>query len=220
MATETTLVAQLRTEFGKGAARRLRRADQIPAVMYGHGTQPVHIALPGHDTMLALKVANALLSIQVDGQTQLALVKDVQRDAIKPVIDHVDLVIIRRGEKVTVEVSVHPTGEAAPETVVTVEQQTVQIEVDATRIPEVIEVDIDGAAAGTQIHAGALTLPEGSVLVTDPDALVVNVSAAVTAEELEAELEQAEAEAGIEHEAPQEKAEPQPAAPGASAGEA
>ena len=126
--SETKLVATTRTEFGKGAARRIRRAHQIPAVMYGHGTEPVHITLPGHETMLALKASNALLSIEIDGKTQLALAKDVQRDAIKPVIEHVDLVIVRRGEKVTVDVPVHVVGEAAVETVVTVDAQTLQLE--------------------------------------------------------------------------------------------
>jgi large subunit ribosomal protein L25 len=205
--SETTLVAQTRTEFGKGAARRIRRAHQIPAVMYGHGTEPVHITLPGHETMLALKAANALLSIEVNGTTQLALVKDVQRDAIKPVIEHVDLVVVRRGEKVTVDVQIHTTGEAAIETVVTVENQTVELEVEATHIPENLEVSVEGAAAGTQIHASDLVLPEGAVLVTDPEILVVNITGAITAEALEAELAEAEAEAGIEHEAPQAETE-------------
>ena len=205
--SETKLVAQTRTEFGKGAARRIRRAHQIPAVMYGHGTQPVHITLPGHETMLALKSANALLSIEIDGTTQLALAKDVQRDAIKPVIEHVDLVVVRRGEKVTVDVQVHVTGEAAVETVVTVENQTVELEVEATHIPENLEVSVEGLEAGTQIHASELVLPEGAALVSDPEILVVNVTAAVTAEALEAELAEAEAEAGIEHEAPQAETE-------------
>jgi large subunit ribosomal protein L25 len=205
--SETKLVAQTRTEFGKGAARRIRRAHQIPAVMYGHGTQPVHITLPGHETMLALKSANALLSIEIDGTTQLALAKDVQRDAIKPVIEHVDLVVVRRGEKVTVDVQVHVTGEAAVETVVTVENQTVELEVEATHIPENLEVSVEGLEAGTQIHASDLVLPEGAALVSDPEILVVNVTAAVTAEALEAELAEAEAEAGIEHEAPQAETE-------------
>ncbi len=205
--SETTLVAQTRTEFGKGAARRIRRAHQIPAVMYGHGTEPVHITLPGHETMLALKASNALLSIEIDGKTQLALAKDVQRDAIKPVIEHVDLVVVRRGEKVTVDVQVHTVGEAAVETVVTVENQTVELEVEATHIPESIEVSIEGRAAGTQIHASDLVLPEGAALVTDPEILVVNITAAITAEALESELAEAEAEAGIEHEAPQAETE-------------
>ncbi len=205
--SETKLVAQTRTEFGKGAARRIRRAHQIPAVMYGHGTEPVHITLPGHETMLALKASNALLSIEIDGKTQLALAKDIQRDAIKPVIEHVDLVVVRRGEKVTVDVQVHTVGEAAVETVVTVENQTVELEVEATHIPESIEVSIEGRAAGTQIHASDLVLPEGATLVTDPEILVVNITAAITAEALESELAEAEAEAGIEHEAPQAETE-------------
>ena len=205
--SETKLVAQTRTEFGKGAARRIRRAHQIPAVMYGHGTEPVHITLPGHETMLALKASNALLSIEIDGKTQLALAKDVQRDAIKPVIEHVDLVVVRRGEKVTVDVQVHTVGEAAVETVVTVENQTVELEVEATHIPENIEVSIEGLAAGTQIHASDLVLPEGAALVTDPEILVVNITAAITAVALESELAEAEAEAGIEHEAPQAETE-------------
>jgi large subunit ribosomal protein L25 len=205
--SETKLVAQTRTEFGKGAARRIRRAHQIPAVMYGHGTEPVHITLPGHETMLALKASNALLSIEIDGKTQLALAKDVQRDAIKPVIEHVDLVVVRRGEKVTVDVQVHTVGEAAVETVVTVENQTVELEVEATHIPESIEVSIEGLAAGTQIHASDLVLPQGAALVTDPEILVVNITAAITAEALESELAEAEAEAGIEHEAPQAETE-------------
>jgi large subunit ribosomal protein L25 len=205
--SETKLVAQTRTEFGKGAARRIRRAHQIPAVMYGHGTEPVHITLPGHETMLALKASNALLSIEIDGKTQLALAKDIQRDAIKPVIEHVDLVVVRRGEKVTVDVQVHTVGEAAVETVVTVENQTVELEVEATHIPESIEVSIEGLAAGTQIHASDLVLPEGAALVTDPEILVVNITAAITAEALETELAEAEAEAGIEHEAPQAETE-------------
>jgi large subunit ribosomal protein L25 len=205
--SETKLVAQTRTEFGKGAARRIRRAHQIPAVMYGHGTEPVHITLPGHETMLALKASNALLSIEIDGKTQLALAKDIQRDAIKPVIEHVDLVVVRRGEKVTVDVQVHTVGEAAIETVVTVENQTVELEVEATHIPESIEVSIEGLSAGTQIHASDLVLPEGAALVTDPEILVVNITAAITAEALESELAEAAAEAGIEHEAPQAETE-------------
>ena len=205
--SETTLVAQTRTEFGKGAARRIRRAHQIPAVMYGHGTEPVHITLPGHETMLALKAANALLSIEVDGTTQLALVKDIQRDAIKPIIEHVDLVVVRRGERVTVDVQIHTTGEAAIETVVTVENQTVELEVEATHIPESLEISVQGLRAGTQIHASDLVLPQGAVLVTDPEILVVNITGAISEEAAEAELAEAEAEAGIEHDAPESEIE-------------
>jgi large subunit ribosomal protein L25 len=198
--TDVTLNAQSRSEFGKGAARRIRRAHQIPAVMYGHGTDPVHITLPGHETMLALKNPNALLTIVLDGKEQLALAKDVQRDAIKPVIDHIDLVVVRKGERVTVDVQVHVTGDAAPDTVVTVETQQIQVEVAATDIPQNVEVSVEGLAAGSQVHASQIPQPAGAVLTTDPEILVVNVSGAVTAEQLEAELAEAEAELGIEHE--------------------
>ena len=203
---EIKLVAEKRTRFGKGAARKIRRERKIPAVLYGHGTAPVHITLPGHDTMMALKTANALLDIEVDGQSQLALAKDVQRDAIKPVIEHVDLVIVRRGEKVNVDVPVTTDGEAAAETVVTIDSQTVELSVLATQIPEHIVVSVEGLEAGTQVHAGQLDLPEGAELVSDPETLVVNVTQQISAEALEAELAEAEAEAGIEHEAPEDEA--------------
>ena len=200
------LTAEARTQFGKGAARRIRRENKIPAVMYGHGTDPVHITLPGHESMLALKTSNALLTIVVDGKEQLALAKDVQRDPIKPVIEHVDLVIVRKGEKVVVDVPVHLEGEAAAETVVTTDHTSLQLEAEATNIPEAVIVSVEGLTAGTQILAGQVTVPEGSVLVTDPEALVVNVTAQVTAEALEAELSEAEAEAGIEREESDEEA--------------
>ncbi|GAB3443491.1 50S ribosomal protein L25/general stress protein Ctc [Phycicoccus ginsengisoli] len=217
MSQITKLVAEKRTQFGKGAARKIRRDHKIPAVMYGHGAEPLHITLPGHDTMLALKVANAVLTIVVDGDEQLALAKDVQRDPIKPVIEHVDLVIVRRGEKVTVDVPVHVEGEAAPETVVTVDAQTLQLEVEATHIPENIVVSVDGLEAGTQVKASDVTLPEGAVLAVDGDTLVVNVTQQVSAEALEAELAEAEAEAGIEHEEAGEAAEETAPAEGGSA---
>lgn len=198
--SESKLVAEPRTEFGKGAARRVRRNNQIPAVVYGHGTDPQHINLPGHETMLALKQSNALLSIVVgEDKPLLALAKDVQRDPVRQVIEHIDLVIVRRGEKVQIDVQVHVVGEAALETVVTVENQTLLLEAEATHIPSTIEVSVQGVKAGTQILAGDLTLPEGSTLVGDPGMLVVNVTQAISAEALEAELAEAEAEAGIEH---------------------
>ena len=198
--TDLTLHALSRTTFGKGAARKIRRANLIPAVMYGHGTAPVHITLPGHDTMQALKHPNALLTIVLEGTEQLALAKDVQRDPIRPVIEHVDLVVVRRGEKVTVDVPVHVEGEAAGDTVVTVETQALHVEVEATHIPEGVTVSVADLPAGSQVTAGQVPLPAGATLVTDPDTLVVNVSAQVSAEQMEAELAEAEAEAGIEHE--------------------
>ena len=186
--TENKLVATPRTSFGKGAARSIRREGKIPAVMYGHGTDPVHISLPGHETMMALKVSNVLLTIEIDGKDQLALAKDIQRDPIRPVIEHVDLVVVRKGEKVTVDVPVHLVGTAAVETVVTVENNTVELAVEATQIPDHVDVSVEGAEAGTRIHASDLTLPEGAELITDPEILIVNITAAISVEALEAEL--------------------------------
>jgi large subunit ribosomal protein L25 len=214
------IAAEARTEFGKGAARRIRRADKVPAVLYGHGNDPLHITLPGHDTMLALKHGgtNALLEIELDGKTQLGLTKQVQIDPITRHIEHVDFVIVRKGEKVTVNINVHLVGEAAPETLVVTENATVSVEAEATHIPEYLEVSIEGAEVGTQIHASDLVLPEGSRLLTDGEVLVVNITNAPTEEEIEAELEEAEAEAGIERdeheETPEEAAESEAAAEG------
>ena len=195
---EVKLTAELRTEFGKGAARRIRRAHKVPAVLYGHGTAPIHISLPGHETLLALRTANALLSIEVNGSSQLALPKQVQRDPLKHTIEHVDLVIVRRGEKVTVDVRVQVEGEAGPETLIVVDHNSIPIEAEATNIPQQIVVSVEGLPAGTQILARDLRLPSGSTVDLDPETLIVNVTNAPTVEALEAELAEAEAEAGIE----------------------
>ncbi|GAB3772166.1 large subunit ribosomal protein L25 [Nocardioides ginsengisegetis] len=194
------ITAESRTEFGKGAARRIRREHKVPAVVYGHGNDPIHITLPGHDTMMALKHggANALLELDIDGKSTLALTKQVQVDPIKRHLEHIDFVVVRKGEKVTVEVPVHLNGEAAKETLVVVGTATIQLEAEATHIPEYVEVDIEGLEAGTQILASDLTLPKGSTLLLDGETLIVNITEAQTAEALEAELEEAEAEAGIE----------------------
>ena len=192
--SEIKLVAEARTEFGKGAARRIRRASQIPAVLYGHGTDPVHIALPGHVTTLALKQANALFSIELDGKPVLAIAKDVQRDPVKDVVEHIDLLIVKKGEKVDVDVPVHVVGEAAPGTIHIVEQLTLSIQALATNLPEVISVDITGLTAGTVVFAGDIVLPEGSVLVTEPTADVVLITeprVEATAAEVAAEAEAA-----------------------------
>ncbi|HVD18696.1 MAG TPA: 50S ribosomal protein L25/general stress protein Ctc [Propionibacteriaceae bacterium] len=195
---EVKLTAELRTEFGKGAARRIRRAHKVPAVLYGHGTDPIHIALPGHETLLALRTANALLSIEVNGSSQLALPKQVQRDPLRHTIEHVDLVIVRRGEKVTVDVRVQVEGEAGPETLVVVDHSSIPVEAEATNIPQQIVVSVEGLPPGTQILARDLQLPAGSLVDLDPETLIVNITNAPTAEALEAELAEAEAEAGIE----------------------
>jgi large subunit ribosomal protein L25 len=195
---EVRLTAELRTEFGKGAARRIRRAHKVPAVLYGHGTDPIHISLPGHETLLALRTANALLSIEVNGSSQLALPKQVQRDPLKHTIEHVDLVIVRRGEKVTVDVPVHIEGEAGPDTLVVVDHNSIPIEAEATNLPRQIIVSVEGLSAGTQILVRDLQVPAGSSVDLEPETLIVNVTNAPTVEALEAELAEAEAEAGIE----------------------
>ncbi len=200
MSDTEKIQAESRTEFGKGAARRIRREDKIPAVIYGHGNEPVHVTLPGHTTMMALKRggSNALLDLDIDGSSQLALTKQVQIDPIRRVIEHIDFVAVRKGEKVTVDVAINLVGEAGPDTLVVLENQTVQVEAEATTIPEQIDVDIEGLAAGTQILASELQLPAGTTLLVDEETLVVNITEQISAEALEAELEEAEAEAGIE----------------------
>jgi large subunit ribosomal protein L25 len=206
---EVRIAAEPRTEFGKGPARRERRAGRVPAVLYGHGTDPRHVSLPGHDVLLALRTANVLIRIEgLDGGSQLALPKAVQRDAIRGSVEHVDLIMVRQGEKVTVEIPVTVTGEVAPDGML--DQQLVQIslEAEATNIPPGIEVDIEGMPIGGAVHAGDLKLPSGVTLAVEPDILVLHVIAAPTAEQMEAEL-------GLpEGEQPEgEGAPPAPAAP-------
>ena len=194
--------AEQRTEFGKGAARRIRREDKIPAVLYTHGDKPLHLTLPGHDTMLALKHggANALLELDVEGKTQLGLTKQIQIDPITRHIEHVDFVLVKKGEKVTVDVPIHVIGDAAPETLVVTENSVVSVEAEATHIPEYFEISVEGAQVGTLLHAKDLDLPSGTTLLADEELLIVNVTQQMSEEALEAELEAAEAEAGIERE--------------------
>lgn len=200
--SEIVIAAETRTEFGKGAARRIRRAHQVPAVLYGHGSDPVHVALPGHELMLALKQPNVLLSIAIGSESHLAIPKQVQRDPLKGFIEHADFQIVKRGEKAVVEVPIVLIGEAVAGTLVVTENPTLSVEAEATHLPSEIEVSIDGLDAGDQVVAGGITLPKGTTLAVEADALVVNVTAAPTADEVEAELAEAEAEAGIEHDAP------------------
>lgn len=187
---EVRIDAEPRTEFGKGPARRERRAGRVPAVLYGHGSDPRHVSLPGHDVLLALRTANVLIRLEgLPGGSQLALPKAVQRDAIKGSVEHVDLIMVRRGEKVTVEIPVTVTGEAAPDGLL--DQQLVQIslEAEATNIPPRIEVDIEGMQIGAAVHAGDLRLPDGVSLAVEPEILVLHVIAAPTAEQMEAGIE-------------------------------
>lgn len=174
--SEIKIAAEARTEFGKGAARRIRRADKIPAVLYGHGTDPVHITLPGHETMLAVRHTNALFSIDLDGKSQLAVAKDVQRDPVRNTIEHVDLLVVSAGEKIAVDVTVNVVGESAPGTIHLVESPTLSVNAEATHLPESIDVSIEGLEAGSHITAGDVELPSGVELLTDPEHLVVTVS--------------------------------------------
>jgi large subunit ribosomal protein L25 len=186
------LRAEKRTQFGKGAARKIRAAHKIPAVIYGHGTEPQHVTLPGHETSLIIRRANAILDLDIEGTAQLALVKDVQKDPVRQTIEHMDLIIVRRGEKVTVDVPVHVDGESAPGTIATLETTTVSVEVEATAIPENVHVSVEGLEAGAQVTAADVVLPRGASLVSDPETLIVGI--AVPAAEISDEAEETEGE--------------------------
>ena len=187
--SEVKLAAEIRTEFGKGAARRVRRENKVPGVLYGHGSDPVHITLPGHALLLALRTSNVLISLDIEGRTELAIPKSVQRDPLKGFLEHVDLLIVKRGEKVNVEVYVHTEGELAPGAYLLEHVlSTLNVEAEATHIPESVTVSIAGLEAGDSILAKDIPLPEGTTLVTDEDAVVLQVLAA-QAEEAPAEGE-------------------------------
>jgi large subunit ribosomal protein L25 len=192
---EVRIEAEPRTEFGKGASRRTRRAGRVPAVMYGHGAESRHMTLPEHELMLALKTPNALIRIEgLPGRAALALPKAVQRHAIKNVIEHVDLIEVRSGEKVTVEIPIRVNGEVFSGGIL--DQQLVQIsvEAEATHLPDGVDVDVEGAAVGTQVYARDLVLPEGSTLASDPDQLVLHVTAPQSQAQFDAELGETAAE--------------------------
>ncbi len=195
--SEVRIAAEPRTEFGKGPSRRIRRANKVPAVLYGHGEQPRHFTLPGHELMLALKHdANALLTLQTADGDQLALPKVIVRDPIKGHLEHVDLVAVRKGEKVTVEVPIVLVGEAAPDTLVDQQTMTLTLTADATQLPEHVDLDIAGKRAGTSLNAGDVTLPAGSELAQDAEHVIVAFLGVVSEEQLEAELSAAEEELG------------------------
>ncbi|MCU1546040.1 MAG: ribosomal protein [Homoserinimonas sp.] len=171
------IVAEIRESFGKGAARKLRAVGKIPAVLYGHGTEPQHLTLPGHEISLLLRKTNAMIDLDINGTAQLALVKDVQKDPVRQIIEHIDLAVIRKGEKVQVDVPVHLIGEAAPGMSVDQDAHTLLIEAPAISIPQNLEVSIEGLGAGATIHAKDVALPEGVTLIVDPETLVLAVSA-------------------------------------------
>jgi large subunit ribosomal protein L25 len=206
--SEVRLSAETRTEFGKGGARRTRRAGKIPAVIYGHGADPRHVSLPAREFANAIRHggANVLLTLDLEGKEELAIPKSIQRHAIKGVFEHVDLLSVRRGEKVTIDVPLKIVGDIAPGGLLAVESNTVSIEAEATHLPSEIEVSVEGAEIGTQITAGDLSLPRGSSLNTDAEHVLLIVQEAPTAEQLEGETGEA--------------AEAAPAAEGAEAGAA
>ncbi|PKW09458.1 LSU ribosomal protein L25P [Streptomyces sp. 1222.5] len=186
--SEVKLAAETRTEFGKGAARRIRRENKVPGVLYGHGSDPLHLTLPGHELLLALRTPNVLISLDIDGKTnELAIPKSVQRDPLKGFLEHVDLLLVKRGEKVTVEIPVHAEGELAPggnllEHVLV----ALPVEAEATHIPEAVTVSVEGLEAGASVHAKDITLPSGVTLAVDEDAVVLQV--------LQAQVEETEGE--------------------------
>lgn len=195
MADQIKLSATIRSEFGKGAARRARRSGLIPAVLYGHGTEPKHLALPSHETFLAVKGhANALINLDIEGGEQLALAKDIQRDPVRRTIEHIDFVVVRKGERVTVDIPVHVEGESAPGTIHQLEQQTLTITVPATSIPEQIVISVEGLEDGAQVRVADIPRPEGATIDADDETIVVLISTP-RAEEEEEETEAAEGEA-------------------------
>ncbi len=187
--TVNNLTASVRAKTGKGASRRARREGRVPAVLYGHGSDPQHLELPARELSAVLRHTgtNAILTLDIEGKEQLALTKSLEIHPIRRTITHADLLVVRRGEKVTVEVNVVVEGEAVPGTLVTQDANTIEVEADVLSIPEQLTISVEGAEPGTQFNAGQLELPSGVTLVSDPETLVVNVVLAPTAEDLESE---------------------------------
>jgi large subunit ribosomal protein L25 len=193
------IAAEPRNTFGKGVARKLRAAGKVPAVVYGHGTEPRHLSLPAHDVSLLLRKANAILDLQIEGESQLALVKDVQKDPLRQIIEHIDLIVVRKGERVEVDVAVHLAGEPVSGTVAELDAKSLLIETLAISIPENIVVSVEGLEAGAHVYAKDITLPEGAVLITDPETLVIAINVPTEQDLGEApEVEAPEAEAAAE----------------------
>ena len=208
MVDNNTMAAEARSNFGKGAARKLRQAGKVPAVIYGHGEEPTHVSLPAHEMMLVARRANALLELDMGSDKKLVLVKDVQRDPVRQIIEHVDLVVVRKGEKVTVDVVIHVEGEPISGTMVQVDHSSITVEAEATHIPESFTVSVEGLEEGAQIHASDIALTEGSSLVSDPETLILAIvlPRVAAAEESTSEegAEEGAAEGGAE--APAEEA--------------
>ncbi|MGN9793474.1 50S ribosomal protein L25/general stress protein Ctc [Streptomyces sp. OZ13] len=196
--SEVKLTAERRSEFGKGAARRIRRDNKVPGVLYGHGTDPVHVTLPGHELLLALRTPNVLISLDLGGSNELAIPKAVQRDPLKGFLEHVDLLLVKRGEKVSVDIPVHTEGDLAPGAFL-VEHvlNALPVEAEATHIPESVSVSIEGLSAGDSVLAKDITLPKGTTLTVEDDTVVLQVLAA-QAEEPAAEGAEAAGEEAAE----------------------
>jgi large subunit ribosomal protein L25 len=218
--SEVRLPAETRTEFGKGGARRTRRSGKVPAVIYGHGAEPRHVALPAHELANAIRHggANVLLTLDVEGGEQLAIPKSIQRHPIKGYFEHVDLLAVRRGEKVTVDVPLTIVGDVAPGGLLNQEHQTVSVEAEATNLPTGFEIDITGLEIGSQVVASSIELAPGAALVTEPDTVLVIIAEAPTQAELDAEVAAAADELGIVEDQP-ESAESGEGAPAESSGE-
>lgn len=193
--SEVKITAETRTEFGKGAARRIRRDSKVPGVLYGHGSDPLHLTLPGHDLLLALRTPNVLIALDIDGQrNELAIPKAVQRDPLKGFLEHVDLQLVQRGETVTVEIPVHAEGELAPGNYLLEHVlNALPVEAEATHIPEAVTVSVQGLEAGASVLAKDVTLPKGVKLAVEDDAVVIQVLAAQAEEAAEGEGEGEEA---------------------------
>ncbi len=205
--SEVRLAAEVRTAFGKGGARRTRRAGKIPAVIYGHGADPRHVSLPAREFTQAIRHggANVLLTLSLDGEDQLTIPKAIQRHPIRGEFEHVDLLAVRLGEKVTIDVPLVLVGEIAPGGLLAQDANSVTVEAEATHLPTEIEISIEGMQVGTTVTAADLTLPSGTTLVTDPETLLIAVGAAPTAEDIEADVAVAAEELGIVEDKPAEE---------------
>jgi large subunit ribosomal protein L25 len=219
---EVRITAEPRTEFGKGGARRTRRAGNVPAVLYGHGTDPRHISLPSRAFESALRTdgANVLLELELSDGTELALPKAIQRDPVRGIIEHIDLILVRRGERMNVEIVINVVGEVIPGGLLDQSLTTLSVTAEATNIPSSVDVSVDGLAIGASVHAGDIDLPEGVEISGEADQVVIHIVPAPTAEDLEAEGGDADAPAtGEATEAEGDEAEDAPDAEGESAAE-
>ncbi|MGI5286809.1 50S ribosomal protein L25/general stress protein Ctc [Nonomuraea polychroma] len=205
--SEVRIAAEPRTAFGKGAARKIRRADKVPAVLYGHGIDPKHLTLPGHEVLLALRTPNVLIRLHGEGVDELALPKGVQRDPIKGFVEHVDLLLVKRGEKVTVEIPVTTVGDVHPDGLLDQQLVQVAVEAEATHIPTGVEVDVEGLEVGTAVTAAQLQLPQGATLVADPETVIVQIIAKPVEAPEEAEAAEAPAAEAAEGETAEAAAE-------------